>query len=358
MFEKVTEEQRQSTYKLWTLYNILSAAQGFFMVALELIGMYIAIKLWLDGSISAGTVVLVQMYVAIIFGNLWGLGKSIIKFATAVSDAAEMVDIFETRPDVMDVEDPVVFRMERGEIEFKNVTFSYGEGGEVLNNFYLKINPGQKVGLVGESGAGKSTITKILLRFADVSEGEVLINGQNISKVAQDDLRRSISYVPQEPLLFHRSLKENIKYGKPEASNEEVIEVAKRARAHEFISSLSSGYDTLVGERGIKLSGGERQRVAIARAMLENAPIVVLDEATSSLDSISEKAIQEAFEELLKSKTAIVIAHRLSTIRKMDRIIVMDRGKIVEDGTHKDLLEKDGFYHNLWEHQQGGFLAE
>ena len=214
------------------------------------------------------------------------------------------------------------------------------------------------MGLVGHSGAGKTTITKILLRFADVSHGVVSIDGQDIRSMRQDDLRRTISYVPQEPLLFHRTLKENIAYGKPDASDDEITAVAKKAHAHEFIKKLPKGYDTLVGERGIKLSGGERQRVAIARAMLKDAPILILDEATSSLDSISEKHIQEALGELMKGRTTIVIAHRLSTIQKMDRILVVENGHIVEEGTHQELVLSDGVYGAFWKQQAGGFIGE
>jgi len=209
---------------------------------------------------------------------------------------------------------------------------------------------------VGHSGSGKSTITRLLLRFSDIKRGEILIDDQDITKIKQDELRLKISYVPQESILFHRSIKENIGYAKNNTTEAEIIKAAKKAHAHEFISKLPRGYDTLVGERGVKLSGGERQRVAIARAMLKNAPILVLDEATSSLDSISETYIQDAFNELMKGKTTIVIAHRLSTVQKMDRIIVLDQGKIVEEGTHQELLTKQGFYAELWEHQTGGFL--
>ncbi len=246
--------------------------------------------------------------------------------------------------------------MKDGIIEFKNISFGYNEGTEVLNDFNFKIQKGEKIGLVGHSGSGKSTITKLLLRFINVDKGEILIDGQNVANISQDDLRSVISYVPQDPILFHRSIKENLAYSKPNASQEEVVAVAKKAHAHEFILNLKHGYDTLVGERGVKLSGGERQRVAIARAMLKDAPILVLDEATSSLDSISEYYIQDAFNELMKGKTTIVIAHRLSTIQKMDRIIVLENGKIVEEGTHKELLNRNGKYDDLWNHQTGGFL--
>ena len=234
--------------------------------------------------------------------------------------------------------------------------FVYKNGATVFNNFSLKIKSGEKVGLVGHSGSGKSTLTKLLMRFVNISGGEILIDGQNIRAVRQDDLRQHISYISQEPILFHRSIRDNIAYSRPNASEEQIIESAKKAHAHEFILNLKYGYDTLVGERGVKLSGGERQRVAIARAMLKDSPILMLDEATSSLDSISESYIQDAFNELMKGKTTIVIAHRLSTIQKMDRIIVLDKGQIAEEGTHKELLENNALYSKLWEHQTGGFL--
>jgi ABC-type multidrug transport system fused ATPase/permease subunit len=268
----------------------------------------------------------------------------------------EMVDIFKQVPDVLDIPNPEKSKIKEGSIEIKNMSFTYPNGTSVFSNFLLKVHSGEKVGLVGYSGSGKSTITKLLMRFVDISSGEILIDGQNIVKIRQDDLRNNISYISQEPILFHRSIKDNIAYSWPEASEEQIFASAKSAHADEFISNLKYGYDTLVGERGVKLSGGERQRVAIARAMLKPTPILILDEATSSLDSISESYIQEAFGELMKGKTTIVIAHRLSTIQKMDRIIVLDNGKIVEEGTHKELLERNGMYADLWNHQTGGFM--
>jgi ATP-binding cassette subfamily B protein len=211
---------------------------------------------------------------------------------------------------------------------------------------------------VGPSGGGKTTLSSLLLRFMDVNEGEICIDGQNITHITQADLRQNIAYVPQEPMLFHRTIRDNIRYGEIEAGSQAVEAVAKMAHAHEFISNLSHGYDTLVGERGIKLSGGQRQRVAIARAMLKNAPILILDEATSALDSESEVLIQDALWKLMEGRTAIVIAHRLSTIQKMDRIVVLDNGKIVEQGTHHELLAHKGLYAKLWAHQSGGFIEE
>jgi ATP-binding cassette subfamily B protein len=306
--------------------------------------------------VSAGTIVLVQVYVVTVFNIVWTISKNIVRASSALTDATEMVKLFEQTPDVLDVAKPKKFEVSLGKIEFKNVGFSYDDGNPLFNNLSFTIAPGERVAFVGHSGAGKTTVTKLLLRFADVTEGAITIDGVDIAKVRQDELRARIAYVPQEPILFHRSLHDNIAYAKPGATHEEVVVVAKRAHAHEFIEQLRWGYDTLVGERGIKLSGGERQRVAIARAMLKDAPILVLDEATSSLDSVSEGYIQEAFAELMNGRTTIVIAHRLSTIQGMDRIIVFGQGGIEEEGTHAELLAKHGKYAELWGSQVGGFL--
>jgi ATP-binding cassette subfamily B protein len=240
----------------------------------------------------------------------------------------------------------------------RNVDFAYENSLPVLKKFNLKISPGEKAALIGPSGGGKSTIVKLLLRFTDIQNGQILIDGQNIAQVTQESLRANIALVPQEPILFHRSLLENIRYGKPKATEKEVIAAAKLAHAHEFISKVSEGYDTYVGERGIKLSGGERQRIAIARAILKNAPVLILDEATSSLDSESELYIQDALKKLMLGKTVIVIAHRLSTIMQMDRIIVLENGKVTEEGKHEELLKMEqGTYQKLWGIQAGGFAS-
>jgi ATP-binding cassette subfamily B protein len=273
-----------------------------------------------------------------------------------MTDMQEVINIFDTPVDIVDPKGPERLKIGQGHVVFKNVSFSYKDGNLILQNFNLDIAPGERIGLVGHSGAGKSTITKLLLRFVDITAGSIVIDGQNIKNITQNDLRSVVSYVPQESILFHRTIRENIAYGRPEATDEEIEDVAKKSFAHDFIIRFPKGYDTLVGERGIKLSGGERQRIAIARAMLKNSPILVLDEATSSLDSVSEKYIQDGFEELMKGKTTIVIAHRLSTISKMDKIVVLENGNIVEIGSHKELLEQGGVYAGLWNHQSGGFL--
>jgi ATP-binding cassette subfamily B protein len=258
------------------------------------------------------------------------------------------------------VQNPTSLNADIGEIEMRNVTFRYSdnEGEHLFKDFNLKIASGEKVALVGHSGGGKTTVTKLLLRFMDIDGGEILIDGQNIALVPQNDLRSAISYVPQEPLMFHRSLTDNIKYGRLDATQDEVVKIAKLAHADDFIRKLKDGYDTLVGERGVKLSGGQRQRIAIARAMIKHAPILVLDEATSALDSESEKYIQDALWKLMEGRTAIVIAHRLSTVQKMDRIVVLENGEVTEQGTHNELLKKDGTYAKLWSHQSGGFLED
>ena len=357
-FRDVSEKERITWERSWKLSNVIFASQGLFLMALETTGMYFAIKLWLNGSISAGVVVLVQIYLGGIFASIWDLGRAIARFYDALANASEMVEIFEKTPDIIDVPSPETCAIKNGEIVFENMSFSYVENNPVFEEFNLKISAGEKIGLVGRSGSGKSTITKLLLRFIDIKGGVIKIDGQKISNLKQFDLRKNISYIPQDTILFHRTLKENIAYGNDQATDEEIIEVSKKAHAHEFISSFPCGYDTLVGERGVKLSGGERQRVAIARAMLKGAPVLILDEATSSLDSISEQHIQEAFDELMKGRTTLVIAHRLSTIQKMDRIIVFDKGTIVEDGTHKQLIARKGLYYKLWKQQSHGFMGE
>jgi len=249
--------------------------------------------------------------------------------------------------------------VKKGTVEFQKVNFYYHRTRKILSNFNLKVAAGEKVALVGPSGAGKTTVVKLLLRLYNITAGKILIDGQNIAEISQESLWENTSLVPQDPLLFHRTLMENIRYGKPTATDAEVIAAAKLAHCHEFISEFPDQYDTFVGERGIKLSGGERQRVAIARAILRDAPILMLDEATSSLDSHSEHLIQDALNNLMKNKTVIVIAHRLSTIMKMDRIVVIDHGRIVEQGTHQSLLhKKQSAYKALWKLQAGGFIAD
>lgn len=359
MFQELSEEARIKSSKAWFFANKLDSLQAIVNFIAQFILLITLARLWIAGVISAGTLVLVQSYMSTMFDRLWDLGNSLGRFMKVSATMQEIVDIFDIPITVNDPVNPEPLRMKEGEIDFKNVAFSYSEGREIFHNFNLHIKAGEKIGIVGHSGAGKSTMTKIILRFADVTNGEILIDGQNIRNVTQDDLHSVISYVPQEPLLFHRTIKENISYGFSGATMDEIISAAKRAHAHEFIQKLKWGYETYVGERGVKLSGGERQRIAIARAILKNAPILLLDEATSSLDSHSEALIQDALVELMKNKTTIVIAHRLSTIQKMDRIIVMEDGKIIEEGSHNSLLlNPNSEYKKLWDLQAGGFIPD
>jgi ATP-binding cassette subfamily B protein len=305
-----------------------------------------------------GTVVLALYLSRDILRRVWDLNNVMRQFNRVLGDAHDMTEIFMSESEVKDQKDSSKLEVSKAAVIFENVTFKYADskGEHLFKNLNLEVGGGERIGLVGPSGGGKTTITKLLLRFMDVESGQVTIDGQDISRVSQQDLRRSIAYVPQEPLLFHRSLAENIRYGRPAASQTEVMEAAKLAHAHDFIERLPDKYQTKVGERGVKLSGGQRQRVAIARAILKDSPIIILDEATSSLDSSSEKLIQEALWELMKGRTALVIAHRLSTVQRMDRIVVLDEGRIIEQGNHAELLKKKGIYSELWNHQTGGFI--
>lgn len=305
------------------------------------------------------TLFLIVSYTAHIGMRLWDFQNVLRQYNRALGDASDMVKILQIKPAIADPEKPEESRIRDGQIVFDNITFTHpGKKQPLFKDFNLTIQPGEKIGLVGHSGSGKTSLTSLLLRFADVESGSITIDGQSTKAITQHTLRSHITYVPQEPLLFHRSLSENIAYSRPHASMREIQAIAKMAHAHEFIMELPETYDTLVGERGVKLSGGQRQRVAIARAMLKNSPVLVLDEATSALDSESEVLIQDALWRLMEGRTAIVIAHRLSTIQKMDRILVLEKGVIVEQGSHRELLRKDGAYAKLWAHQSGGFLEE
>ncbi|MFC1787975.1 ABC transporter ATP-binding protein, partial [Patescibacteria group bacterium] len=356
VFRKVTQKYRRLQVFTWGIGETVEAIQTALMIGIEFVIMVIGIRLWSQGLLTIGDFAMFQGYLVMIFGRFWFLGR-IIRFTyEALADATEMVEILETPHEIIDSRSAKPLVVKKGQIEFKDVVFSYNKTRKVLDKFTITIKAGEKVALVGPSGAGKSTIVKLLFRFHDLNQGKILIDDQKISQVTQDSLRSQITMVPQDPVLFHRTLMENIRYGQREATDQEVFDAAKKARCHQFISDLSEQYETYVGERGIKLSGGERQRVAIARAILANRPIMVLDEATSSLDSESESLIQDALKELMKDKTVIVIAHRLSTILEMDRIIVVDQGQVVDQGTHQELLKKPGIYQTLWEIQAGGFI--
>ena len=363
-----TEELAELTNRATTWrQKSLASMKGFLAVsttysslnaALNIMALIAAIWASEHRLISIGTVYLSITYTLTVARQLWEMNSIMRNYNRIMGDAHDMTEILLSKPTVTDhsTRDLMVTK---GKIDFNTISFAHGEGENVLfKNFTLNVRSGERIGLVGHSGSGKTTLTKLLLRFSDVDSGTITIDNQDIKEITQQSLRKSIAYVPQEPMLFHRSLFENIAYGNSKATKEQVHEAAKKAHALEFIDKLPDGFDTLVGERGVKLSGGQRQRIAIARAILKDAPILVLDEATSALDSESEQLIQKSLSELMKNRTSIVIAHRLSTIQKMDRIIVLDNGTILEDGSHKDLLEQKGVYAKLWAHQSGGFIEE
>ncbi|HCG8578699.1 TPA: ABC transporter ATP-binding protein [Vibrio parahaemolyticus] len=371
-----SHSQRETQYAeqgmkgfLNTVYRQMRLVTGF-DVAVE-ISNYIlvfsvaalSIYLWLDSAISVGAIAIAVSLALRVNGMsmwiMWEVGALFENMGTVVDGMKTLskpIDI-QDKPNAKDLV------VSQGGIQFDNVSFHYGENKGVINHLNLDIKPGEKVGLVGRSGAGKSTLVNLLLRFHDVEEGSIKIDGQNIADITQDSLRSKIGMVTQDTSLLHRSIRDNILYGNPTASEEELLKATKQAHAHEFIETLTDpfgnvGYDAQVGERGVKLSGGQRQRIAISRVLLKDAPLLVLDEATSALDSEVEAAIQESLNELMQGKTVIAIAHRLSTIAQMDRLIVLDKGNVVEQGTHQELIAHNGIYAQLWAHQTGGFLGE
>ncbi|HEX5797700.1 MAG TPA: ABC transporter ATP-binding protein [Candidatus Saccharimonadales bacterium] len=329
-------------------------------VLTNVIGILVALNVANSTGASIEVVFVTFAYYASFTRFLWEFNGIYRRLETAFSDAAQFTELLINKPKILDAKNPKSLYVTKGSVEFKNVVFDHNADADdaLFSNLNLSIKPGEKIGLVGHSGGGKTTLSKLIMRLMDIDGGKITIDGQNIAEVKQADLRKQLSYVPQEPIMFHRTLWENIAYGKQDATQEEIEKAARAAHAHEFIKKLPYGYDTLVGERGVKLSGGQRQRIAVARAMLKNSQILLLDEATSALDSESEKLIQKALWKLIENKTAIVIAHRLSTIQKMDRIVVLDEGKIVEEGSHRELLDKKGVYSELWKHQSGGFLED
>jgi ATP-binding cassette subfamily B protein len=330
--------------------GLVQAVFGGFMA-------FIVIRLVTEQAISPGDVILILTIIFSMEERLLFIGQHLNDLSEQWGTVRESLDEILVPHEIVDKEGATHLRIASGAIDFKNVSFYYG-GNRVLDDFTFSIGPGERVGLVGRSGAGKTTIIKLLLRHHDIDSGAIVIDGQNIAEVTQDSLHEAIAMVPQESVLFHRSLGENIAYGKLNASQAHIGRAAALAHANEFIERLPDKYNTLVGERGVKLSGGERQRIAIARAIIKDAPILVLDEATSSLDSESEKAIQQALHALMEGKTVIAVAHRLSTLREMDRIVVLDGGKIVEDGSHDELIKKKGLYSELWSHQSGGYIQD
>ena len=352
----VIKKQRKATVLNWYLWEGLGAIQAFYSIAIEFIIFWIAIGDWKLGLITLPVIILLQNYLIRLNENLWSFGGIVRAYYESFADAQEMALILDTPYEIVDKSIEVARNL-KGEVVFDNVTYVYENNNmKVLDNFSLTIPAGQKIAIVGSSGAGKTTFVRLLMRLFNLTSGKIKIDGIDINNITQKNLREQIAFVPQDPVLFHRTLMENIRYGMRDATDDEVLKAVHFAHCDDFIASLPQGYDTYVGERGVKLSGGERQRVAIARAILKNAPILILDEATSSLDSHSEALIQDALHKLIQGKTTIVIAHRLSTIREMDRIIVLEKGKIIEDGNHEELSNKQGgLYKKLWDLQAGGF---
>ena len=319
---------------------------------------YFLIKGWQEGWVTFGDFTFVGMAAFNLMGLLWYTSYQISLFTRESGRVNAALRLISAPHDITDEPDAKNLTVNRGEIVFDRVTFHYKKDKNIFENAEIRIGAGEKLGLVGLSGSGKSTFVNLILRFYDVSSGKIMIDGRDIKHVTQESLRRKIAMIPQDPSLFHRSLMENIRYGRVDASDEEVLEASKLAHCHEFIEELDDGYASMVGERGIKLSGGQRQRISIARAILKDAPILILDEATSALDSVTEKLIQKSIDELVKDKTTVIIAHRLSTLANMDRILVFDDGCIVEDGNIEELLTKDGCFAKLWHMQVDGFLPD
>ncbi len=357
--DRLTESHRKAYQKDIGFTVTEGSLRVLLLIIAQIIAIYMSMQMVIAGTITIATAVFILAYLQRIGSQLFVLGDILNGYDQALLDAGPMSDILYKKDHIVDDEQAEELVITEPSIDFRNVSYHYPDNeNPALSNINLVIPAGQKVGLVGHSGAGKTTISHLLLRFDDPTDGAIFISGSDTRHTTQHSLRESIAFVPQEPMLFHRSLRENIAYGKLGATDDEIIQAARRANAWEFIEKLPEKLETMVGERGVKLSGGQRQRIAIARAILKDAPILVLDEATSALDSESEKLIQDSLTNLMKNRTSIVIAHRLSTIAKLDRIIVLDDGKIVEDGTHAELLAKNGIYSKLWNHQSGGFIEE
>jgi ATP-binding cassette subfamily B protein len=336
----------------------MRSVTSFFYITLCFFGINgVVIYLWLQNQITTGEVAQVFSTTWNISAVMWALGGALPYFFQAFGIAKQAYVVMLDPQDMGDKPGAKKLKIQDGEIIFENVSFHYGEK-KLFSNKQAHIRGGEKVGLVGFTGAGKSTFISLILRFFPLHGGKILIDGQNIADITLESLRRQIALIPQDPVLFHRTLRENISYGKPEATEEEIFAAAELAHCDEFIQNIPAGYEAKVGERGTKLSGGEKQRIAIARAILVDAPILILDEATSSLDSVTEKYIQDSLSKLMQGRTTIVIAHRLSTLSRMDRILVFDKGKIVEEGTHAALMSKNGLYAQMWNMQVGGFLPE
>ena len=352
--DRLLQNEKKALTKMFFKTELSRFCQ-FIVVALFQISMLaLAVWLWYKGLIETGSIVFVLMLISSVMGIFQHFVFALLDWNHSVGAIENCLEHLSIPHDIVDKKSAKLLKIKKGEIEFKDISFKYPNRKNIFKDFNLIIKPKEKVGLVGVSGSGKSTLVSLLQRFYELQDGSILIDGQNIKNVTQDSLHKNIAVIPQDTSLFHRSVYDNIAYGNPMASKKEVLSASKKAYADDFISEMPNGYESMVGDRGIKVSGGQRQRIAVARAILKNAPILILDEATSALDSESEQFIQKSMSSLMKDKTVIAIAHRLSTLKEMDRIIVMDKGKIIEQGKPEDLLKKNGAYARLWQIQTGG----
>ncbi|MFJ8727282.1 ABC transporter ATP-binding protein [Streptomyces sp. NPDC093269] len=351
-------ESRRLTLKSWDYGNLrIDTLVAPMSVLTNALGLLLAVTLG-GGEHGVEAVVVAFTYYSNATRIMFEFNQIYRRLESSMTEAAQFTELLLTPPTVLDPETPEVLRSRTGDVRFERVTFAHGGGTPLFEGLDLAVSSGSRIGLVGRSGGGKTTLTRLLLRMTDIDAGRILVGGQDISRLRQADLRSLIAYVPQDPAMFHRSLRDNIAFARPDATDAEIRRAAEAAHVTEFADALPDGFDTMVGERGVKLSGGQRQRVALARAILRDAPILLLDEATSALDSESEILVQEALWRLMDGRTALVVAHRLSTVAGMDRLVVLDRGRIVEQGTHQELLASEGAYAKLWQHQSGGFLGD
>lgn len=355
--KKLDDTVKKDQKLQWYLLKLQAFQAACITVMISLM-MWFLVDMRSKNEVTVGDFALILTLAWGMIDAIWQVGTELARFSREIGICSQALSSIITQHEIVDVPHAKPLQISKGKIVFENVTFHYGDKRHVFKNKSVTINSGEKVGLVGFSGSGKSTFVNLILRFFDVESGAIFIDEQNIAKVTQESLRGQIAVIPQDPVLFHRTLFENIHYGNIKAQDEEVFTASKKAHCHEFVENLPEGYQTYVGERGVKLSGGQRQRIAIARAILKNAPIVILDEATSSLDSITENYIQESISKLMEGRTTIVIAHRLSTLFSMDRILVFHQGKIIEEGTHSELIKKNGHYAQLWACQAGGFILD
>ncbi|MEU8279283.1 ABC transporter ATP-binding protein [Microbispora bryophytorum] len=350
-------EQRRLSLLSWDYGNLkVDTVVAPLSVLTSSVGLLLAVAL--RGGLGVEAIVVTFTYYTNAIGIMFEFNQIYRRVESVLTEAAQFTELLLVPPTVVDPVDPQPLRPADASVRFERVRFGYAGGTPLFDGLDLDIPSGAKIGLVGQSGGGKSTLTRLLLRLMDVTGGRILIGGQDIARLRQADLRSLIAYVPQEPAMFHRSVRDNLAFARPGATDAEILRAARAAHVTEFVESLPDGFDTLVGERGVKLSGGQRQRIALARAILRDAPVLLLDEATSALDSESEILVQEALWQLMQDRTALVVAHRLSTVVRMDRLVVLNRGHIAEQGTHGELLQAEGPYARLWHHQSGGFLVE